>query len=958
MTNKQTKKAKRPLQTTLGKAPVSNEKEEIDLSLIKKPIETSIYGLHQVLNLLKTATEEVKDYITYECDIMYECRLCRSIFRSIANFILHKRNYCHMKYKAYASNCREINPTEKVYPPESPESMQLMGEPAATKGLIPVIEKLKEKQEIKQLTQELLSADLSAQKKNEPTENSTENSMLLEKISTNNAAVFQTVLHKTRQQETTKPEFMKKEVLELHKILDSDKAALGTDGKICSFQTGKLNSNSILPKTELMCSECNIKFSTRKTLSFHLKTKHNNSRLVYVCPDCKETYANAWSVYRHLFKVHRKSSAQVKRLREQIYNSVIRKDQESHKKVEKKEFSNQDKADEENQWLNNIEGDNDFQMCGGCGKRFERKAALHSHAAMCIKRIAVCNTIKENNAKKKEELPKDTKTKLNKIEKTTDSHPKGALKRKPYLLRTYKQPVEIQITCDTNLAHRNSDECDFYDDNSVKTNCDYSKVKTRNNATVSVKSEVISSNSLYSDSEKMETLESQINEIERDHRIEVIKEVSPSQVSDTSSKNSDKKVGKRVSDEDISDSQQSYDSNETDKDSLSNLNDTLEFQSPGKISIRSLEELRGFPKETIDEDTLILEPSKPNKSPKSSKRMIKRKRTPSSDSDQNNKSFKQSDFDVLLDKQDLNFMARASPYIDRKNLTCKSCQTQHPSLSKLLWHMSAHFSWFRYQCSRCSFVSFGKPECANHAKSIHDIRDDEIANVVLPIPNWKTLLLSNEFKELNSSRELGGKLTDEINVNCQDEPSAIKNNEEDQSTNLLNTLFVDSESDQTDLQDLTDIRSFSMPKMDEVSIKNESIDITEDDHENFQLEVPEEIYTLDVFEVINIDAIEDKAITYIKEEIEDVNDESVVPNCSRVTPTPPNEDLRGFDNLNKIPSNNPTNIRPTRNRMRSIKTLQNDFFYDLDRANKPPESVSKTNGPVRQKKNHHVVKKE
>lgn len=935
---------------------------------------------------MKTATEEVKDYITYECDIMYECRLCRSIFRSIANFILHKRNYCHMKYKVYTSNCRESNLMEKVRPPESLERMKLTSEPT-TKGLAPVIEKLKEKQEIKQLTQELLSADLSAQEKNEATANTHEKHILLEEISTNKAAVFQTVLHHVQQQESTKPEYMKKEVLELHKILDSDKAVLGADGKICNFQTNKLNTNSILPKTELICSECNIRFSSRKTLSFHLKTKHNNSRLVYVCPDCKETYANAWSVFRHLFKVHRKTSAQVKRLRDQIYNSVMRKDQEAHKKVAKKEFTNQDKADEENQWLNNIEGDNDFQMCGGCGKRFERKAALQSHAAMCIKRIAVCNTIKENNAKKKEEGSKDTKTKLNKMEKSPESHPKGALKRKPYLLRTYKQPVfdvNVKITkqncsvensdkvqtCDTHFANKNSnsdnkstnkcDKCDFYDTNHVKCNCDYPKGKVRSNSTASVKKEEIPPDdfhNLCSDTEKVKTLESQINEIQQDDRIEVIKDdISSSQQSNISSENSEKKVGKNSNKIRLS---KSSDSNEdgakTDDSDSQDDPSRLDFQSPGKISIRSLEELRGFPKETVDEDMPVLEPSISSNiqtSPKNSKRIIKRKRTPSLDSDRINKSIKQSsDLEGTLDKQDLNFIARASPYIDRKKLTCKSCQMQHSSLSKLLWHMSAHFSWFRFQCSRCSFVSFSKSECANHAKSIHDIRDNEIAGVVLPIPNWKTLLLSNEFKELNSSRELGGKLTDEVNVNCQDEPSAKEISEDDSTTNLISTLFVDSESDTTDLHELTDIRSFPMPKTDEVSIKNESIDITDDDHESFQLEVPEEIYTLDVFEVINIDTIDETAVPCIKEEIDDVNDECVVPNCSRATPTP-NEELRGFDNLNKNPSNNVANVRPTRNRMRSIKTLQNDFFYDLDKANKPPESVNKTNGPIRQKKNH------
>lgn len=29
---------------------------------------------------------------------MYECRICRTIFRSLANFILHKRKFCTAKY--------------------------------------------------------------------------------------------------------------------------------------------------------------------------------------------------------------------------------------------------------------------------------------------------------------------------------------------------------------------------------------------------------------------------------------------------------------------------------------------------------------------------------------------------------------------------------------------------------------------------------------------------------------------------------------------------------------------------------------------------------------------------------------------------------------------------------------------------------------------------------------------
>lgn len=89
-------------------------------------------------------------------------------------------------------------------------------------------------------------------------------------------------------------------------------------------------------------------------------------------------------------------------------------------------------------------------MCGGCGKRFERKAALHSHAAMCTKRIAVCNTIKDN-AKKKEES-KDVKNKVtNNANKSSVPESqetlKGASKRKVRYFRvmfiTSSPPVKL-----------------------------------------------------------------------------------------------------------------------------------------------------------------------------------------------------------------------------------------------------------------------------------------------------------------------------------------------------------------------------------------------------------------------------------------------------------------------------------------------------------------------------------
>jgi hypothetical protein len=226
--------------------------------------------------------------------------------------------------------------------------------------------------------------------------------------------------------------------MEIHGIFENNEVVLGTNGKVCTFETNKAISKPNIPKQDLVCTECNFTFSTEKTLTHHIKYKHNKTCTVFPCPDCKETFSNAWSVYRHLYKVHRRTSSQVRRMRALVHSSGIRKDQEPEKK--KRKLAEVDE-NEENEWMNNFEGDKDLQMCGGCGKRFERKAALHSHSQMCTKRIAVCNTIK--NKGKAETKPKE------KVEKVKEL--KGAAKRKPSAVTIHKVTVD-------NMCKEESDE--------------------------------------------------------------------------------------------------------------------------------------------------------------------------------------------------------------------------------------------------------------------------------------------------------------------------------------------------------------------------------------------------------------------------------------------------------------------------------------------------------------------
>ena len=42
---------------------------------------------------------QIREYLVHECNLIYECKSCMSLFRSLANFISHKRTFCRMRYR-------------------------------------------------------------------------------------------------------------------------------------------------------------------------------------------------------------------------------------------------------------------------------------------------------------------------------------------------------------------------------------------------------------------------------------------------------------------------------------------------------------------------------------------------------------------------------------------------------------------------------------------------------------------------------------------------------------------------------------------------------------------------------------------------------------------------------------------------------------------------------------------
>lgn len=65
-----------------------------DIGVLNKPAKMSQRGIHQIIVYLNQGSREVRDLLIHECDTIFECKVCKSLFRSLANFIVHKRGFC------------------------------------------------------------------------------------------------------------------------------------------------------------------------------------------------------------------------------------------------------------------------------------------------------------------------------------------------------------------------------------------------------------------------------------------------------------------------------------------------------------------------------------------------------------------------------------------------------------------------------------------------------------------------------------------------------------------------------------------------------------------------------------------------------------------------------------------------------------------------------------------------
>ncbi|XP_063604585.1 uncharacterized protein LOC134780059 [Penaeus indicus] len=86
--------------------------EDPDYSILKKSINASANGVANLAKLLVTGTKEVQNLILNECDVILECKVCNNLFRSVVNFLAHKRIYCQEEYADVRSLFHKVSVTK------------------------------------------------------------------------------------------------------------------------------------------------------------------------------------------------------------------------------------------------------------------------------------------------------------------------------------------------------------------------------------------------------------------------------------------------------------------------------------------------------------------------------------------------------------------------------------------------------------------------------------------------------------------------------------------------------------------------------------------------------------------------------------------------------------------------------------------------------------------------------
>jgi len=348
-----------------------------DHTVLRPSISISVTGMKQAIQALENGSQEIRNYLFYECNIIYECKTCLSLFRSLCNFIAHKRSYCtsvvenvnHVFSHVHTTpRCKQSQSSASIYRDSKPkEGATAFIEPEPIDTIVPerewdlrdyspslallkeagFLDEIKSSPLVNKLNQHpvvrrkhRLDSIVKALKSRQ--DYYPQNALILEPIRQTKAAVFQTISPSESENEI---EFktMGEKYLEYQKLSNSrsGRVFVGPDGKI-------------IPQQSLL----------RHSYSPDCLKENSTSRIIrrYPCPLCGKLFLNLNTCCGHLQKCHGKSNLEAQRL-----SQNIKKNSFLSRNVNKKS--------------KDVDKD---RKCRSCHKVFSKRIKKNVHESQCL----------------------------------------------------------------------------------------------------------------------------------------------------------------------------------------------------------------------------------------------------------------------------------------------------------------------------------------------------------------------------------------------------------------------------------------------------------------------------------------------------------------------------------------------------------------------------------------------
>lgn len=245
------------------------EESTTDPSILRPAIQIGVRGINQIIKVYQTGTEEMRKLLGQECDIIFECKVCRSLFRGLPNLIAHKRVYCMKEYVEQRKDFPSFYSSD----------------------FVTVIPEAAQATSVSEL-----------------------NRLLTQPKDSGESAQSEVLRMNLMSQLSPRPPFIASDTAIVEPKMPEESA----DGNDVEFEEVDVT------KSPLKCSICRKSFAAMKYLIAHTKNHHARNETLFKCSCCPSLFTHIKSVRRHLARRHGKSSEEISRLVKLCKQAAVR----------------------------------------------------------------------------------------------------------------------------------------------------------------------------------------------------------------------------------------------------------------------------------------------------------------------------------------------------------------------------------------------------------------------------------------------------------------------------------------------------------------------------------------------------------------------------------------------------------------------------------------------------------